>query len=160
LEWHGFLAGADSGHLGLGYDTALGCVDRSGWRGTRLESLVRHTAERGDAVVPLFGWQAEEFFRAERLHPGRRTIELDPSLCVLVVLEGTGRLRTEHGGELALRRGDTAVVPFAAGPSILDGDLVAIRCRPPHPAALPAASPDDSAPPSGSLSRPSEGDSR
>jgi mannose-6-phosphate isomerase len=141
LEWRGFLSDADAGHLGLGYGTALDCVDRSGWRGSRLESLVRHTAEHGDAVVPLFGWQAEEFFRAERLHPHGRTVELEPSLSVLVVLEGIGRLCSEQGGELALRRGDTAVVPFAAGPSTLHGDLVAIRCRPPHPSVLPAAPP-------------------
>lgn len=138
LEWQGFLPGADAGHLGLGYHTALGCVDRSGWSGARLDALVRHTADHRDPVVPLFGAEADGFFRADRLHLGRR-VELDPSLAVLVVLEGTGRLRTEHGGDLELRRGATAVVPYAAGPSTLDGDLVVVRCRPPHPAAVPDA---------------------
>jgi mannose-6-phosphate isomerase len=136
LEWQGFLPGADAGHLGLGYDTALGCVDRSGWSGSRLDSLVRHTGDYRDPVVPLFGADASPFFRAERLHVGPR-VELDPSLAALVVLEGSGRLRTERGGDLDLRRGATAVIPFSAGPSILDGDLVVVRCRPPHPTAVP-----------------------
>jgi mannose-6-phosphate isomerase len=30
-----------------------------------------------------------------------------------------------------LRKGDTVVVPYAAGPARITGDLVAIRCMPP-----------------------------
>ena len=32
LEWEGFaIDGRAEGHLGLGFDVALGCVDRAGW---------------------------------------------------------------------------------------------------------------------------------
>lgn len=128
LEWDGFLADADAGHLGFGFDTALGCVDRDGWGGGRWESLVRRTGARRDPVVDLFGSASSPFFRADRVH-GRA--DLEPSFAVLVVLDGQGSLRTEHGGTLALRTGETVVVPFAAGSSTVDGDLTLVRCRPP-----------------------------
>ncbi|MBP2338707.1 mannose-6-phosphate isomerase [Saccharothrix coeruleofusca] len=124
LEWKGFLNDADAGHLGLGFDTALGCVDRHGRAGS-LDELIRRTGDRADASVDLLGPQAAPFFRADRLHVAGRAA-LEPSFAVLVVLEGSGEL-----GGLPLRRGSTVVVPHAAGEQVLTGDLVAVRCRPP-----------------------------
>jgi mannose-6-phosphate isomerase len=130
LEWDGFLPDAAAGHLGIGFDTALGCVDTAGWGDGKWESLVRHTAGQTEDVVELFGPGATGFFRAQRLQP-KPAVELEPSFGLLVVLEGGGELRTEHGGNLALRRGDTVVVPHGAGASTVDGELIAVRCRPP-----------------------------
>ncbi|HEY4022107.1 MAG TPA: class I mannose-6-phosphate isomerase [Pseudonocardiaceae bacterium] len=132
LEWTGFLDDAKAGHLGIGFDTALGAVDRSGWDADRLENIVRHTAANADPVVPLFNSGAAPFFRADRLQV-TSSVELDPGFSVLVALDGSGRLSTEHGGVLDLRRGDTAVVPHAAGSSTVDGELIMVRCRPPAP---------------------------
>jgi len=120
LEWQGFADDEAGGHLGIGFETALGCVDRRGWA-TRLDELVRR-----DPGKDLFGHP--EFFRAERLGEGT---ELDASFSVLVVLDGTGVLRTEKAGEIPLTRGATFAVPHAAGESTVDGDVAAIRCRPP-----------------------------
>lgn len=128
LEWDGFLSDEAAGHLGAGFDVALGCVDRDGWGEGRWESLVRHTAGAGDTVVDLFGPGSSPFFRADRVRGGA---DLDPSFAVLVVLEGQGSLRTEHGGTVGLRRGETIVVPHAAGSSTVDGELTLVRCRPP-----------------------------
>lgn len=133
LEWDGFLADEAAGHLGAGFDVALGCVDRDGWGDGRWESLVRHTARSADAAVDLFGSAAQPFFRADRLQV-RRRLDLEPSFAVLVVLDGHGTLRTEQGGTLDLRKGETVVVPHAAGLSTVDGELTAVRCRPPLPA--------------------------
>jgi mannose-6-phosphate isomerase len=124
LEWQGFLANADVGHLGLGYDVALDCVDRHGW-GTRLEQLVRQTSEKWAPSVDLLGHDADPFFQADRLHV-EGSFALEPSFAVLVVLEGSGQL-----GTLEVHKGSTVVVPHAAGEIGLTGDLVAIRCRPP-----------------------------
>jgi mannose-6-phosphate isomerase len=120
LEWQGFLDDEAGGHLGVGFETALGCVDRRSWA-DRLDELVHHPAQ-GE----LFG--RPEFFRAERLTAGAR---LDASFGVLVVLSGTGTLRTEKAGDVALAKGATFVLPHAAGESTVDGDVVAIRCLPP-----------------------------
>jgi mannose-6-phosphate isomerase len=132
LEWQGFLDDAKAGHLGIGFDTALGAVDRSGWDADRLESIVRHTGGSADPVVPLLNSGAAPFFRADRLQVNA-PVELDPAFSVLVALEGSGKLSTEHGGVLELRKGDTAVVPHAAGSSTVDGNLIMVRCRPPAP---------------------------
>jgi mannose-6-phosphate isomerase len=51
---------------------------------------------------------------------------------VLVVLDGAGQLTTEDGEMLGLAKGDTVVVPHAAGSTAIDGTLTAIRCMPPE----------------------------
>lgn len=131
LEWDGFLDSSSAGHLGIGFGTALGCLDRSGWGDGRWQSLVRHTGGTGGAVVDLLAEGSEDFFRADRLAVRSGAVELDQSFAVLVALDGAGRLVTERGGTVELRRGASVVVPFEAGESTIDGDLTAIRCRPP-----------------------------
>ena len=39
LEWAGFDVAPEAGHLGIGYDAALGCVDRTAWDPDRLAAL-------------------------------------------------------------------------------------------------------------------------
>lgn len=120
LEWRGFLDDEAGGHLGIGFDTALGCVDRQGWAG-RLDQLVR----RAPGATLL---DHPDFFRAARLTDGAT---LDASFSVLVVLDGAGTLRTEKAGAVPLTKGDTYAVPHAAGESTVDGDVAVIRCLPP-----------------------------
>jgi mannose-6-phosphate isomerase len=134
LEWAGFaIDGRQEGHLRLGFDLALRCVDRSGWDPAELEALrggrgpVRPGAER------LLPPQADPFFRAERLRPDP-AVSLEAAFSILVVTDGSGRLET-GGGSLDLRRGDTVLVPFAAGPGEVSGRLEAVRCLPPAPEA-------------------------
>jgi mannose-6-phosphate isomerase len=129
LEWRDFLDDEAGAHLGIGFDTALGCVDRDGWAG-RLDQLVRRGDTAG-AVTDLFGEPG--FFRAERLRSGA---VLDASFGVLIVLSGDGVLRTEKAGDMPLRKGETFVLPHAAGEATLssvDDQLTAIRCLPPTP---------------------------
>ncbi|MCA1654995.1 MAG: class I mannose-6-phosphate isomerase [Pseudonocardiaceae bacterium] len=127
LEWRDFLDSETGGHLGIGFPTALGCVDRRGWA-KRLAELVHERSEQADPVTDLFG--RPEFFRAERIRSGA---VLDASFGVLVVLAGDGVLRTEKAGAVPLRRGATLVVPYAAGEATVDGAVSALRCLPPTP---------------------------
>jgi mannose-6-phosphate isomerase len=125
LEWKGFVDDEHAGHLGIGFDTALGCVDRSGWA-DRLDTIVHR-----DAADDLLAAGAREFFRADRVHAGT---ELAPSFGVLVVTAGTGTLHPEHGAEIPLHRGNTVAIPHATGALTLTGeDVTAIHCRPPSP---------------------------
>jgi mannose-6-phosphate isomerase len=121
LEWKDFLDDEAGGHLGIGFDTALGCVDRQSWA-NRLDGLVHRDTTRTE----LFGHP--EFFRAERLHD---EAVLDASFGVLVVLDGAGVLHTEKAGDVPLAKGATFVVPHAAGESTVDGEVTVIRCLPP-----------------------------
>jgi mannose-6-phosphate isomerase len=137
LEWDGFAVdGRRDGHLGLGFDLALRCVDRSGWGQAELERL----RGRGDhagrpGVERLLPAQADPFFRAERLRPDPAAA-IEAAFSILVVLGGSGRLETA-GGSLDLDRGDTVLVPFAAGPGEVRGEVEVVRCLPPEAAAAP-----------------------
>ncbi|PXY20735.1 class I mannose-6-phosphate isomerase [Prauserella muralis] len=132
LEWRDFLAAPENGHLGLGFDTALRALDTTGWDAERLRTIVRDTAEDRASTVELLAGGARGFFRADRLAPGTGPVALDPSFAVLVVLDGEGTLRTARGNH-PIGRGETLVVPHAAGELELSGTVTVIRCRPPAP---------------------------
>ena len=134
LEWDGFaIDGRVDGHLGLGFDLALGCVDRSGWSPARLDRLRRRRGPVRPGAERLFPAEADPFFRAERLRPDPAAA-LEAAFSILVVTNGSGQLET-HGGSLELGRGDTVLIPFAAGPGAVRGRLEAVRCLPPDPDA-------------------------
>jgi mannose-6-phosphate isomerase len=127
LEWEGFgVDGVEEATLGLGWERALACVELRARDGEGL----RGPAPEGE-LASLLPAAADPFFRAQRLAPaGDEAIVLDPGFAVLVVVEGEGRL-----GELAVCRGDTVLVPHAAGAVALSGAVVVLACRPPEAAA-------------------------
>jgi mannose-6-phosphate isomerase len=111
LEWEDFaIDGRVNGHLGLGFERALAAAS--------LEPTDVGTLH-GRELPP----EAGSFFRAERV---RRGDELEPAFSVLVVVRGQGSI-----DELAIRRGDTVLVPYAAGACRVEGDVEAIRCLAP-----------------------------
>ena len=128
LEWEGFgIADEDEATLGLGWDVALGCVEH----GARDAAALRGPVPRAsDPVARLLPEAADAFFRAERLAPAP-IAALERGFAILVVIEGEGALLPESGEALAVRRGDTVLVPWAAGACHLEGNVVAIACRPP-----------------------------
>jgi mannose-6-phosphate isomerase len=134
LEWRGFqVDGARDGHLGLGFDTALGSIRRAAVGADELARLVRKTAAvpaSRPGVLSLLPHDASAFFRAERLHP-HPAVSLEPAFAILVVVDGDGQLVCEDGETLRLSRGETALVTYAAGSTELTGALDAIRCLPP-----------------------------
>ncbi|HMO12115.1 MAG TPA: carbohydrate kinase, partial [Actinotalea sp.] len=129
LEGSGFeIDGSVDGHLGLGFDVAVGAVDRSGWAVDRIAALRGATAGECGDLLP----DAAAFFRVERW-AGPRTI--DAGFAVVVVIGGSGSL-VAGGSALPVRRGDTLLVPAAAGAVAAEGsDLSLVVCRPPLPTA-------------------------
>jgi mannose-6-phosphate isomerase len=138
LEWEGFAGdGARDGHLGLGFEVALAAVDRSAVGTERLAGLRHASAEALElrpGVRALLPPEADPFFRGERLRPDPAA-SLEQDFSILVVLEGEGRLETERGGAVPLARGDTLLVPYAAGAGELTGAADIVRCLPPLPTA-------------------------
>jgi mannose-6-phosphate isomerase len=128
LEWEGFgIADEDEATLGLGWGVALRCVERT----ARDPGTLRGPAPRPtEPVARLLPAAADAFFRAERLAPAP-IAALERGFAILVVTEGEGALLPESGEPVAVRRGDTVLVPWAAGACHLEGDLVAIAARPP-----------------------------
>jgi mannose-6-phosphate isomerase len=126
VEWRRFGVNSGAEHLGLGWGGALAAADRSA------ADPATFVSAPGERLLPA---AADPYFRAERIRPAGGEHECQSSFAVLVVLAGEGRLRAEHGEELALGAGTTALIPFAAGATTVTGDLDAIRCLPPDPAA-------------------------
>jgi mannose-6-phosphate isomerase len=116
LEWRGF-AGEDEASLGLGWDVALQCVDRSGTDPDRLHG--RHLAA-----------EADRFFRAERVEASP-SAELDRGFAILVFTGGAAEVHSQDGEPLRVARGDTVLVPWDAGVCRIEGEAVAVACRPP-----------------------------
>jgi mannose-6-phosphate isomerase len=143
LEWKGFdVDGARDGHLGLGFETALACVDRSGWGKEELARLrtVRHNGTwRRPGVDLLFPPEADPFFRAERIRPADAA-PLPAGFSIMVVTGGSGTLEWS-GRRRDVARGDTVLIPFAAGDCVLRGSVDVVRCLPPDPAAPDASAP-------------------
>ena len=115
-------SGSSDPFLGLSRGVALQAVDRSA------ADLHRLQVTRGASLFPP---EADRFFRAELVAVGDR---MQASFAVLVVVRGEGELLAEMSAPLAVRRGSTVLVPFAAGATELTGSCQAVRCLPPVPA--------------------------
>ncbi|MFD4957806.1 class I mannose-6-phosphate isomerase [Microbacterium sp. NPDC058389] len=125
LEFTGY-PGVDRRNAFLDLDeaTALTALDRSSWGGARLRSLM--VARRNGWLLPP---AADRFFRAERIKADGAH-GLASGYAVLVVIDGAGAIRTSDS-EIAVERGATVLVPFAAGSVELVGPMEVIRCIPP-----------------------------
>jgi mannose-6-phosphate isomerase len=141
LEWTGFdIDGRRDGHLGLGFDVALEGVRRTAVRDDELEELSQRTAaapEIRPGARALLPPAATPFFSAERLRP-TAAVSLEPAFSILIVVGGEGRLDSE-GGTVTLSRGQSHLVPYAAGPCELTGSVDVIRCLPPAPNGDPSS---------------------
>lgn len=144
LEWTGFdLDGSNDGHLGLGFDVALGAVRRDAVDCATIDTLIRRAAHHTDTQVPdaatsgrrarsVLPDVADPYFRAWSVAGG--PVTLPAAFSVVVVLSGAGVMRTGAHVE-PLSRGDAFVVPHGAGDLTLDGTTVAVVAQPPAPDA-------------------------
>jgi len=133
-EFEAFGLDATQATLGLGWDEAIGCFDRTGYTAERLARLQpkpRTVAKTATATVSqLFGDEATPFFQALRVDiaGGWRMPE---SFAILIVEDGAGVLDTGEGA-VPISRGATWVVPFAAPGLAIEGNLRCLVCLPPQ----------------------------
>lgn len=156
VEWAGFaIDGPALGHLGLGFDRALGAIETRARTADEIAALVHRAGSAG----PLLPAEADPFFRVERVTVDGRA-ELSPGLAVVVVLDGEVALAAAGSepevvagsvaagsepevaagsaaaeGEHRVGRGTTALVPHRAGPVRVSGRGELLVCRPPSPSA-------------------------
>lgn len=130
------LGGNDVAHLGLGWECALDALDTSGWDDSRLAAMRGRPrpVDGRTGALSILPVAADPYFRAERLLPDLES-ELDAGFSIFVVLRGSGVLAAGDGSELPIKRGNTVLVPHAAGRCRLSGALEAVRCRPGDPGA-------------------------
>jgi mannose-6-phosphate isomerase len=125
LEPAGGPGAEEPGDLSLGWDTALGCVDRTAWSPEALQTLITRAGQ--GRVLPA---AADPYFRAVLAEDGS---ELAAGFKVLIVLTGSGELLLQDGPPLALDAGQTHLVPYDAGPSAVRGKVSVLCCLPPSP---------------------------
>jgi mannose-6-phosphate isomerase len=130
LEWQRF--GVDDGveHLNLGWERALEAVDLGK---TQPGGLLVERPSTNDAlgIEELLPRVAAPYFRAQRIVIDGEPVHLEASFAILVVLDGSLTLCDDRGPRLELAAGVTALVPFGAGQTTLDGHAMLIRCLPP-----------------------------
>lgn len=131
LEYAGYRGMDEKDALmGLHLDLALQALDRSAWSPERLGELASPARRVSETTERLFPAAADGFFRAERIVTGG-SAAVDAGFSVLIVLAGDGAIEYA-GGTLPIRRGMTVLLPYAAGPVEIVGDVQLIRARPPE----------------------------
>jgi mannose-6-phosphate isomerase len=129
MEWHGFaLDGAVDGHLGVGFDVALGAIDTRALTGDRLSRLVRRDIRSGSALPSA----ADAWFRLDRVRGGE---VLPAGLAIVIGEDGELELATEGRTVTPLGRGSTVLVPSVAGALHFSGSGSAVVARPPDAGA-------------------------
>lgn len=126
LEWSGFaIDGERDGHLGLGFDVAMGAAELTSRDGTALDELIGRGPRRG----PVLPESARRFFRLDRTEGAAARFEA--GFAVVVVVHGTATLTPDGPGEsVDYRAGSTVVVPFGFGGYTVTGGETLIA-RPP-----------------------------
>lgn len=115
-----------SDDLGLGMHIALEAVDREAWSAERVRQLIGPGVRRPGRVLPA---AADPFFRAEVISGRDDGGLLEPGFAIVVGVSGVGTL-ISGGATTAISRGATLLIPYAAGPTSVTGDVTIIACRP------------------------------
>jgi len=135
-EHEAFGLTEDQASLGLGWELALSCFDLRGYR-DNLGDLIAdpQPPAEGSSLRTVFPAAAAEYFRATLATCRGGAVALgSASFAVLVVAAGAGELRWANERQ-TLRRGETWIVPYGAGPLELAGEsLDVIVCQPPDSA--------------------------
>lgn len=139
VEWAGFaIDGPALGHLGLGFDRALGAIETRARSAAEIAALVHRVGTPG-SLLPA---EADPFFRMERVVVSGQA-DLERGFAVVVVLDGEltlsaadalGAALSDQSGAAVTHtvgRGATALVPYGAGPVRVEGAGELLVCRPP-----------------------------
>ncbi len=135
-EHAGYPIDPAAAHMGLGWEVALDCFDRTATRAADLEALrPRPTRIAGDASggwleEDLLGRQSHAYFRVHRMTVHDRAPWPHAGIfAVAIVTDGQGAAETAHG-RLELQRGDTLAILAATAPTTILGDLEIVVALP------------------------------
>ncbi|PRY52905.1 mannose-6-phosphate isomerase [Knoellia remsis] len=131
LEHERFGLELDHAFLGLDRPLALRSVDHGPLSAERIASLRTRWADV-EGQGPALPDEGSEYFRAEVVRPVGAPVTVDAAYAVVVAVAGRGAIDSAQGS-LAVAAGDVLLVPHAAGPLTVSGDVTLIRCMPPAP---------------------------
>ncbi|KAF4961809.1 hypothetical protein FSARC_10067 [Fusarium sarcochroum] len=126
-EWKGFdIDGAEKGHLGLGFPTALTAVNKQGWTSAQLSEHFTRSLSIGSAMPHV----ASEYFDLQRVQVNGET-ETFRGFAIIFVGEGMVTLSTIAEQNMALNKGEVLVVPHGDGEFLFQGSGDVVVIRPP-----------------------------
>jgi len=135
-EYRHFGLTPEQATIGLGWEDALDCFDLSAYTSDQMGRLQPRpelvSDVDGGQIRRLFGTEAERFFQAYRAQ-ARGALPLTPigGFCILIVERGSGVLVSMAGTD-DVSAGETWVVPHAAAPLEIEGEIEVIVCVPPN----------------------------
>ncbi|MGO1850849.1 class I mannose-6-phosphate isomerase [Microbacterium sp.] len=131
LEYRGFRGlERDSALLGLPVATAVDAFRRTAVTKDEIE-VWRSKRSRADRLERLLPPIADTVYRAWRIHTGTAPETMSAGFAIIVVVSGEGEL-SSGVGTVTARRGQTFLVPYAAGPVSISSGLDVIWCAPPE----------------------------
>jgi mannose-6-phosphate isomerase len=125
LERNNTTASDDEVFLGLPRDVALSAVDSTAV--TDVDTLRRHTGSHVAGLAEVLPEAATPFFRMQLLTAG---VEMPAGFAVAVALSGSGSVVPTAGEAVAVRAGNTLVVPACSGVWHTEGGVRLLVCRP------------------------------
>lgn len=135
-EYKRFGLTAEQATLGLSWEDALNCFDLRRYDEVRMPllrpkpTMVQNGA--GGEIWQLFDHVASPYFQAYRaIAHGNLPLVPAKTFSILIVERGEGVLSSRAGND-EVSAGQTWVVPHAACPLSLSGEIEALVCVPPH----------------------------
>jgi mannose-6-phosphate isomerase len=129
LEHERFGLDAEHAWLGLTQQVALESVAMTALGPDDIAAL-RTRWLGGSGVRSALPAEASKYFTAEVVDTGDGPARLDAGFSVLVVVDGTGSLRSARHDPVPLTVGQTFLVPHAVGDLVVDGAVTVLRCSP------------------------------
>jgi mannose-6-phosphate isomerase len=130
IEWR--YAGVEGGqeHLLLGWDTILPAADLEA--GIPFHIPAEQPQPGASAQKRLLPPEADAYFRANQLTVhGHDPIQLEAQFSILIGTGGEITIASDEHPDLALTKGQAALIPHSAGRTTIAGSGTAIRCLPP-----------------------------
>lgn len=127
VEWQGFeIDGRTSGHLGLGFDSAVRAITLTAMPPAALQSVVR----RSPGIGPSLAEPSGQFFRLDLADASSGA--QPAGFAIAVAHRGPAILQARTGEIVAIAGGSTTLIPHAFGDYTVSGAPI-LLARPPAP---------------------------
>ncbi len=128
LEWQRYKVTGGEETLNLGWDRVLDAAELGAGVPFRGPAPATETGASSRRLLPE---AADPYFRAEHVAANGPDVTFAPGYSVLIALEGELSITCEGQAPLRLTAGQSALIPYGAGTTTLDGHGSGIRCLPP-----------------------------
>ena len=130
IEWRYAGVEPEEATLQLGWDTILPPADLEA--GVPVHIPAAQDPDSGSTQKRMLPPEADSYFRAQLLTVHEQDpLELEPQFSIVIGTGGSLTFAGDAHQPLTVRKGEAALIPFAAGSTTVSGSGTAIRCLPP-----------------------------